>query len=56
MKITAFAVLLLLCSLETGQAQDTCTPIVEAPTCACALNDGKIIDLRSVANQNGQPA
>ena len=45
MKLTAFAVLLLLSSLETGSAQYTCTPIAEAPTCACALNDLKVIDL-----------
>ena len=56
MKLTAFAVLLLLRSLETGSAQYSCAPIVEAPTCACVLDDLKVIDLRSVANQNGQPA
>ena len=57
MKSTTFTVLLLLSLLvERRQAQNyTCTPLVEAPTCACELNDGKVIDL-SLAKQNGEPA
>ena len=60
MKLTTFIVLLLLCLLvERRQAQNyTCRPLVEAPTCACELNigEGMVVDLRSLAKQNGQPA
>ena len=60
MKLTTFIVLTLVCLLvERRQAQNfTCTPLPEAPTCACVLNigEGMVVDLRSLAKQNGQPA
>ena len=56
MKLTTFIAVLLLCSLERGQAQNTCTALAEAPACGCTLADGKVIDLRSVGKENGQPA
>ncbi|XP_065909760.1 uncharacterized protein [Dysidea avara] len=47
-------IFLLLVSLTRGQM--TCTPDPQHPSCACTLDDGTRIDLRSVGNQGGLPA
>ena len=56
MKLTTFAVLLLLCSFVKGQGVDTCTPFKDDPACGCTLQDGKVIDLSGLGQQNNQPA
>ena len=56
MKLTTFIVLLLLCSYVRGQGVDSCVAFKDDPACGCTLQDGKVINLRSLGHQNGQPA
>ena len=53
MKLTAVAVL-LLCSYVKGQ--NTCTAFKDHPECGCTLDNGAVIDLSGIGNQNDKPA
>ena len=60
MKFTTgiIVLLLLLSSYVRGQGSiNKCEQLKDAPACVCTLqNDGKVIDLRSLAKQGGQHA
>ena len=47
--------ILILYSIVKGQ-EDTCVPFPDNQACGCTFKDGKIIDLRSLGNQDGHPA
>ena len=56
MKLTTFTVLLSLCSFVRGQGVNTCIPFKDDPACGCTLQDGKVINLKTLGKQDGQPA
>ena len=56
MKLTTFVVLLVQCSFVWGQGVDTCVAFKDDPACGCTLQDGKVIDLKTLGLQNGKPA
>ena len=56
MKLTTFTVLLSLYSSVRGQGVDNCIAFKDDPACGCTLQDGKVINLKTLGKQNGQPA